>query len=132
MSSCLTSLPDALADVILRQYHSLPKTGKPQPNEYTVLAGLAVSMDAPSCSRDSSAFKGSLSQAQTELPDSRAGDGEQYLQLVPVVLGTGTKCLGARQGSHELGVIYDSHAEVSSPPYCNSYCFGDMILDVSI
>ena len=126
------SLPEALADVILRQYHSLPNTGKPQPNEYTVLAGFAVSMDAPSCSRDSSAVQGSLTQLQTESPDSRAGEDEQNLQLVPVALGTGTKCLGARQGRHELGVIYDSHAEVSSPPYCNSYCFGDMILDVSI
>ena len=34
-------------------------------------------------------------------------------RLVPVALGTGTKCMGSRQSRDQIDVINDSHAEVS-------------------
>ena len=39
-------LADAVASAVLRRYASLPKHGKPQPGEYTLLAGFAVTDDA--------------------------------------------------------------------------------------
>lgn len=35
------SLPDDVADAVLSAFEALPKTGKPQPHEFTVLAGNA-------------------------------------------------------------------------------------------
>ena len=93
MSTAL--LPEAVAEVILRQYESLPKTGKPQANEHTVLAGFAVSID--------------------DVQDMVEGAAPQAgcARLVPVALGTGTKCMGSRQSRDQIDVINDSHAEVS-------------------
>ncbi|CAL5224716.1 g7448 [Coccomyxa viridis] len=88
------SLPEAVAEVILRQYESLPKTGKPQPNEHTVLAGFAVSINND--------FQDSVQGAATQPGHAR---------LVPVALGTGTKCVGSRQSRDQIDVINDSHAE---------------------
>ncbi|KAK9814518.1 hypothetical protein WJX72_007238 [[Myrmecia] bisecta] len=56
----------ALASAVLKQYAALPKTGKPQHNEHTVLAGFAVTLPQ----RDSACA------------------------IKVVALGTGTKCLG--------------------------------------
>ena len=92
------SLPEAVAEVILRQYESLPKTGKPQPNEHTVLAGFAVSINND--------FQDSVQGAATQPGHAR---------LVPVALGTGTKCVGSRQSRDQIDVINDSHAEVCMP-----------------
>ena len=94
--STAASLPEAVAEVILRQYESLPKTGKPQPNEHTVLAGFAVSINDD--------IQGSGQGAAIQPGDAR---------LVPVALGTGTKCVGSRQSRDQIDVINDSHAEVS-------------------
>jgi hypothetical protein len=38
-------LGGAVAAAVLRQFHALPKTGKPQPHEYTLLAGFAITTD---------------------------------------------------------------------------------------
>ena len=115
MMSTPGSFAEAVADVILRQYHSLPKTGKPQPNEYTVLAGFAISLD------DLPRTQGSCKEQRKQLPGGSAerscgGSAEQpgHAQLVPVALGTGTKCMGSRQSRHQIDVIHDSHAEVST------------------
>lgn len=89
-------LPEAVAEVILRQYHSLPKTGKPQPNEHSVLAGFAISLDEKT-------------HDTCEGPATQPG----CCGLVTVALGTGTKCVGSRQDRHQIDVINDSHAEVS-------------------
>ena len=90
-----SKLPEAVAGVILSQYHSLPKTGKPQPNEHTVLAGFAISLD----DEPHAASRGAATQPE-------------HAGLVPVALGTGTKCVGSRQSRHQIDVINDSHAEV--------------------
>ena len=103
-------LPEMVADAVLQQYHSLPRTGKPQPNEHTVLAGFAVSFHAPQGKADSRA--GALGHdAGEEMLSTKAVCG-QHLRVVCVALGTGTKCVGARQSKEHLDVINDSHAEV--------------------
>ena len=110
------SFAEAVADVILRQYHRLPKTGKPQPNEHTVLAGFAISLDDPprtqgSCDGERKRLPGE----SAERPCDRSTTHLGHPQLVPVALGTGTKCMGSRQSRHQIDVINDSHAEVSTP-----------------
>ena len=76
-------LADAVASAVLRRYASLPKHGKPQPGEYTLLAGFAVTDDA--------------------VPDAPPR---------VVALGTGTKCLPASSRCPRGEALSDSHAEV--------------------
>lgn len=102
--------PEIVADAVLQQYYSLPRTGKPQPNEHTVLAGFALSFHAPQGRADTCAgYSGH--DAGGELLSNRALCG-QHLRVVCVALGTGTKCVGARQSKAHNDVINDSHAEV--------------------
>ena len=76
-------LADAVASAVLRRYASLPKNGKPQPGEYTLLAGFVVTEDA--------------------VPDAPPR---------VVALGTGTKCLPASSRCPRGEALSDSHAEV--------------------
>ena len=76
-------MADAVASAVLRRYASLPKHGKPQPGEYTLLAGFAVTDDA--------------------VPDAPPR---------VVALGTGTKCLPASSRCPRGEALSDSHAEV--------------------
>lgn len=69
------------SELVLAAYRSLPKTGKPQPNEHTVLAGFVL-----------------------ETP-SADGQGPRC-----VALGTGTKCLGGQRRSPAGDLVNDSHA----------------------
>ena len=73
----------AVADAVLAKYASLPKHGKPQGGEYTLLAGFALTDDAT--------------------PNARP---------VVVALGTGTKCVGASARCPRGRALADSHAEV--------------------
>ena len=102
--------PEMVADAVLQQYHSLPRTGKPQPNEHTVLAGFAVSFNVPH-GRAGTCAGNSGRNAGEEALSTKATYG-QHLKVVPVALGTGTKCVGARQSRQHVDVINDSHAEV--------------------
>ena len=110
MKNSSVPFPEMVADAVLQQYYSLTRTGKPQPNEHTVLAGFAVSFHAPqgragSCGGDlgHNAGEGALSTNTVY---------GQHLRVVPVALGTGTKCVGARQSKGHVDVVTDSHAEV--------------------
>ena len=73
----------AVAAAVLRRYASLPKNGKPQAGEYTLLAGFALTDD-----RDPSA-------------PPRV-----------VALGTGTKCLPAHSRCARGEALADTHAEI--------------------
>ena len=73
----------------MRQFCALPKKGKPQQNEHTVLAGFVITQAAA---------------AQPAVQDKPAP--------IVVSLGTGTKCLGRSQRSAAGDVLNDSHAEV--------------------
>jgi tRNA-specific adenosine deaminase 1 len=121
------SFAEAIADMVLRQHEALPKTGKPQPNEHTVLAGFVVSTPLP-CGQEN----GLRTTQDTErTPDqaanisdvgvsdedeaaksSKAGVDHALARLHVVSLGTGTKCLGASRRSAEGDALNDSHAEV--------------------
>jgi tRNA-specific adenosine deaminase 1 len=86
----------AIASAVMRQFDALPKKGKPQQNEHTVLAGFAIT------------------RAATAPPDvqSDAAPSPRWTAPVVVSLGTGTKCLGRSQRSPAGDVLNDSHAEV--------------------
>ena len=78
-----SSLQAAVADAVLEKYASLPKNGKPQAHEYTLLAGFATT-------------------------DERHPDAPPKV----VALGTGTKCLGGDKRCVNGMALADSHAEV--------------------
>ena len=78
-----SSLQAAVADAVLQKYASLPKNGKPQAHEYTLLAGFATT-------------------------DERHPDAPPKV----VALGTGTKCLGGDKRCVNGMALADSHAEV--------------------
>ena len=78
-----SSLQAAVADAVLAKYASLPKNGKPQAHEYTLLAGFATT-------------------------DERHPDAPPKV----VALGTGTKCLGGDKRCVNGMALADSHAEV--------------------
>ena len=110
MENSSLSLPEMVAGAVLQQYHSLPRTGKPQPNEHTVLAGFAIAFHTPQGQAGSCA--GDLGRNVGEEALSTKVVYGQHLRVVSVALGTGTKCMGARQGKEHVDVISDSHAEV--------------------
>lgn len=83
-SQPLCELSRQVAELAYSLYRTLPKTGKPQEREYTVLAAFAI------C--------------------SSAGKGPASAQIV--ALGTGTKCLGGAARSASGHLLHDSHAEV--------------------
>ena len=85
-SGCLPNhlvQPDLIAQVALQKREGLPKTGKPQPHEWTVMAAIVA------C-------------------DTSCGDPA----LRVLTLATGTKCLGASQRDPGGLALGDCHAEV--------------------
>lgn len=123
----LQPTPEAIVDALLSQYHALPKRGKPQPHESTILAGIAhcfccdlyaTITSIPSFSSSNPLFPSGfvLSIPPTTMPTPPQSNTPHPLpttpHLVVVALATGTKCLGGRARS-PLGVLVnDCHAEV--------------------
>lgn len=96
---------DAAAEAVLAQFAALPKTGKPQPHEHTVLAGIALTLPPASHSGGGAA------------PSTTSGCGPQQPagdQLAVAALATGTKCLGAGRRVPGGGALNDCHAEALS------------------
>ena len=89
-------LAEKVAKTVIAQYEALPKTGKPQPHEHTVLCGFVLSR---SC--------------------SASGGTSDVSELSCVAIGTGTKCLGGSQRSEAGDLVNDSHA-VGSFCVCRS------------
>ena len=97
------SFGQAVATAVMQQFCALPKKGKPQPNEHTVLAGFVITQatrQQPDC-RSSEV----TSPCRGGMPGGMPGP-------IVVSLGTGTKCLGRSQRSAAGDVLNDSHAEV--------------------
>ncbi|KAK3243451.1 hypothetical protein CYMTET_46899 [Cymbomonas tetramitiformis] len=92
----------AISAVVLEKYADLPKTGKPQANEYTLLAGFV-------------------------LADGPLAAGEPS-NLQVVALGTGTKCLGAAQRSSHGDLVNDCHAEIVARRALLAYLHSEIAL----
>jgi tRNA-specific adenosine deaminase 1 len=113
---------DAVAQAVLAQFVALPKTGKPQPHEHTVLAGIALSL--PGGNGGSSGSSGARagqrpaqrvpdsSQASLDQQQERQEQEIEQQQLAVVAIGTGTKCLGASKRLPGGVAANDCHAEV--------------------
>uniref|UniRef100_A0A0E0H7W9 A to I editase domain-containing protein n=1 Tax=Oryza nivara TaxID=4536 RepID=A0A0E0H7W9_ORYNI len=78
------SWAESTSSTVLHHYNSLPKKGKPQGRESTVLAAFLLS---------------------TPQQDARRS-------LTVLSLATGTKCLGAARLNHHGDLVHDAHAEV--------------------
>ncbi len=76
---------DLIAEAVIRKYNELPKGGKPNATEWTILAGIVAI------------------EKTGESPDAR---------LAVVSIGTGTKCLGPSKLCCKGQVLNDSHGEV--------------------
>ena len=99
--SDLPFTPDAIAGLVHAQYTKLPKTGKPQPSEWTVLAGVVL---------------------------CRGDDSNPSLEVV--ALGTGTKCLTATQIASDTAgeCVHDGHAEVCARRALRAYLLSELKL----
>lgn len=84
MVNCFT---DCVAKTSHNVYQSLPKTGKPQVNEWTLLASI-------------------LQMCGEKI------EGHDHPNLTVVALGTGTKCIGRGKMSNKGDILNDSHAEI--------------------
>ncbi|KAL1462524.1 hypothetical protein WDU94_014353 [Cyamophila willieti] len=90
-----------ISSLVIDSYNKLPKTGKPNVNEYqwTLLSGICL----------------------------EEGDG----RLSVVALATGTKCLGVNSYSTRGDVVHDSHAEVLTRRAWLRYLYSQMNLTLS-
>ena len=90
-----TSLHDAIAETVIQKFLSLPKAGKPNETEWTVLAGIVAV------------------QHGTQAGDGRGPHEEaDPLRIAVISLATGTKCLNPSKLSPDGQVLNDSHGEV--------------------
>ena len=90
------------------KFSLLPKHGKPQAGEWTVLAGVVQSSSAPQ--------EGLL-----------ASDNASSPPLIKVVsLATGSKCLGTAQWCPRGSLVHDSHAEVLAKRAFQMYLAGQI------
>ena len=107
-------LGEAIARAVLEQYEALPKKGKPQPNEYTVLAGFVVTQPELGVHQEqqTGALLGQNEDNPAQSPTQHPTFDLEHASLHVVSLGTGTKCLGFSNRSGSGDVINDSHAEV--------------------
>ncbi|KAK9905754.1 hypothetical protein WJX75_005750 [Coccomyxa subellipsoidea] len=96
------------------KYEALPKKGKPQLNEYTVLAGFVATqqeLNGPQNQQTGFSVQGEDNPALLPMQhDPLVMPGHASLHVVS--MGTGTKCLGFSNRSENGDVINDSHAEV--------------------
>ncbi len=77
---------DVIARAALAQYHALPRKGKPEAGQWTVVAAILLS-------------------------DAGVQDMPEAATLRVVSIGVGTKCTAAREITPDGACLIDSHAE---------------------
>ena len=104
------------AELSLKTYRQLPRTGKPDPNkEWTHLAAIVVCHDLRQSTNGSEDLADEGSCTSSYSPDQTAeiedNSSHQWESRV-VSLATGSRCLGASQLPADGSLLHDSHAEV--------------------
>lgn len=79
-----SQIAQTISNLTFKTFQTLPKKGKPQPNEWTILASIVII--------------------------SKLKQGKFHNKVV--ALGTGSKCLGKNQMTEDGETIFDSHAEI--------------------
>ena len=117
---------DAVAEAVLAQWAALPKTGKPQQHEHTVLAGIALEL--PTGGFISSSVTGQVQQqsAQQREQQQLAQQQQRCGQLAVVAIGTGTKCLGGSKRLPGGAAVNDCHAEALCRRSLLRWLYGEM------
>jgi tRNA-specific adenosine deaminase 1 len=115
-SSEENSLGQRVSEKVISSYNSLPKKGKPQGREVTVLSAFLLS--SPS---NGTLFLLFLFFVQYPLTNFQFFHQNQMknliflfgvLELKVIALGTGTKCIGRSLLRPYGDIVHDSHAEV--------------------
>ncbi|KAK3029210.1 hypothetical protein RJ639_039290 [Escallonia herrerae] len=105
---------ERVSNAVLTAYSSLPKKGKPQGREVTVLAAYLIS--SPSLQVQLDVKELVKEKNPMELREYAVWELIHLfgcvLELKVVALGTGTKCIGRSRLSFQGDVVNDSHAEV--------------------
>ncbi|KAF6261035.1 adenosine deaminase/editase [Scenedesmus sp. NREL 46B-D3] len=99
-------LAQLVAQTVQERFRSLPKSGKNQPHEHTVLAGIVAYFNAGAAAAQP------LQQHSSCTATCKPTAVSPCTNMHVVAIGTGTKCLGASKRSAACDVINDSHAEV--------------------
>lgn len=119
---------DAVAKAVLAQWAALPKTGKPQPHEHTVLAGIALELPTSGGGISSSGCtsSGTPAGAGTSRETCQAQQQQPHGQLAVVAIGTGTKCLGGSKRLPGGAAVNDCHAEALCRRALLRWLYGEM------
>jgi tRNA-specific adenosine deaminase 1 len=111
-------VPGAVSAAALACWAALPKTGKPQPHEHTVVAAFVMSSGGERCI-------GGTATAQQQQQHNAAGHlSDVHYQVV--ALGSGTKCLSAPARSPDGSLLNDSHAEVIARRALQRWLYGEL------
>lgn len=97
---------EVVSEKVVTAYNSLPKKGKPQGREVTVLSAFLVSSPPPS--KGPSLLSQSLCLSFLSIKINQGVGAEVEV----IALGTGTKCVSRSLLSPRGDIVNDSHAEV--------------------
>ena len=98
----------AVSAAALAHWASLPKNGKPQPNEHTVVAAFVLQSPGGAVYSRSEGYTSKPAQEG----DGNASMGAPGMRFDVVALGSGNKCLSAAARTPDGTLLNDSHAEV--------------------
>ena len=118
---------DAVAEEVLAQWAALHKTGKPQPHEHTVLAGIALELpNGGGISSSGCTSSGTPAGAGTSRVTCQAQQQQPHGRLAVVAIGTGTKCRGGSKRLPCGEAVNDCHAEALCRRALLRWLYGEM------